>query len=221
MAEHTDEVRYGTLDRAYVASMAALPAEDDGPFHMLNLMRYREWADYPDRSGDRAPISGRQADDLYAPLDILRDLGAEVVLFGDVVAQPRGDEAWDRVAMVRYPSARSFLEMQVRPDFIAQHVHKDAGMELTILAVCHPVSGSRAPGRRIVVDLVDGVADEAPADADGRLVFRVDGVPVGDGRTWSTLTITTLPDEGSATDHLLEAAQGTSVTVDTYVDELP
>lgn len=219
MAEQTENVRYGTLDRAYAASMASLPVEADGPFYMLNLMRYREWADYPD---DRPRISGRAADDLYAPLDILRDLGAEVVLFGDVVDQPRGDERWDRVAMVRYPTARSFFEMQARADFIALHVHKDAGMELTFLAVCHPVSGSSTPGRRILVDLVEGAEPAARDGAPGRLVFRVDGLPVGDGRTWSTLTITTIPDgENADADLLVDAAQSTSVTVDTYLKELP
>lgn len=218
MAEHIDEVRYGVLDRAYAEALAALPAEDDGPFFMLNLMRYREWADYPD---GRPPITGRAADDLYAPLDILQDLGAEVVLFGDVVGQRRGDEAWDRVAIVRYPTVRAFFEMQTRPDFRAQHVHKDAGMDLTILAVCHPVRGSSAPGRRVVVDLVEGAADPPP-DVPGRLVFRVDGTPVGDGRTWSTLVITTVPDQDTAADGLLlDADQSTTVTVDAYLKGLP
>ena len=216
MAEHTENVRYGALDAAYVASMAAVSAADDGPFHMLNLMRYREWADYP---ADRPPISGRAADDLDAPLDVLHDLGAEVVLFGDVVDQPRGDEAWDRVAMVRYPTRRAFLDMQERPDFIAQHVHKDAGMDLTILAVCHPVAGSFVPGGRIVVDLVDG--ETAPVEeAPGRLVFRVDGVPVGDGRGWSTLAITPMPD--TTTDGLLlDASSSTTVVVDVLLQDLP
>jgi hypothetical protein len=233
VAGYIDEIRYGTLDRAYVDAMAALPAEDDGPFYMLNLMRYRALADYPDgywddypadHPEDRPPISGQAADDLYAPLEILQDLGAEVVLFGDVVDQPRGNEAWDRVAMVRYPTVRSFFEMQSRPDFIAAHVHKDAGMDLTILAVCHAVSGSTGPGPRILVDLVEGV--EAPDGAPGRLVFRVDGTPVGDGRTWSTLVITTIPDggapgDGARDDLLVAAGQSTTVTVDAYVKELP
>lgn len=224
MAGRIEEIRYGTLDRTYVASMATLPAEDDGPFYMLNLMRYREWADYPD---DRPPITGRAADDLYAPLDILHDLGAEVVLFGDVVDQPRGDEAWDRVAVVRYPTARSFFEMQLRPDFVDQHVHKDAGMDLTILAVCHPVSGSSSPGRLVLVELAGDAAARPQDETPGRMVFGVDGTPVGDGRTWSTLVITTLPDEEGAVDAvplddlLLDAAQSTAVTVDAYLKELP
>lgn len=230
MAQHPEDVRYGTLDRAYVASLAALGPADDGPFHMLNLMRYREWADYSD---DRPAISGRAADDLYNPLTILHDLGAEVVLFADVVDQLRGDEAWDRVAMVRYPSFRAFFEMQERPDFIAQHVHKDAGMDHTILAVCHPVAGSTAldpaglsegsgPGRRLVVDLVHGVDPDGLAPGPGQLVFRVDGAPVGDGRSWSALVVSTLPAEGpEASVALLDAPQGTSVTVTAYVKELP
>ncbi|MDX6359727.1 MAG: hypothetical protein QOH37_2781, partial [Nocardioidaceae bacterium] len=116
MSLHAPQVRYGEVDREYVARMAAVTTEDDGPFLMLNLMRYRDWADYGD---DRPPITGREADALYAPLEMLADAGAEVVLVGDVDEQPRGDERWDRVALVRYPTAHSFLEMQQRIDFLA------------------------------------------------------------------------------------------------------
>lgn len=213
---HTEQVSYGLIDQEYVASLAALSTQDDGPFFMLNLMRYREWAEYPD---DRPRISGRAADDLYAPLDVLHDLGAEVVLFGDVVAQVRGDEGWDRVAMVRYPTVRSFLDMQLRPDFIAQHVHKDAGMERTIISLCHPVAGSSAPGNRIVVDLM---ADADVEPLSGQLVFRVAGTPVGDGRGWSTLVITTVPDDAIGADQFSgDGVQATTVTVDALLKALP
>jgi hypothetical protein len=53
-------------------------------------------------------------------------------------------------------------------------------------------------------------------------VFRVDGTPVGDGRTWSTLVITTVPDQDTAADGLLlDADQSTTVTVDAYLKGLP
>jgi hypothetical protein len=191
MAEQTEHSRYGQLDHDYVESLFAVTEQDDAPFYMLNLMKYREWADYAD---DRPRISGRAADDLYAPIEILTDLGAEIVLFGDVVGQPRGDEAWDRVAIVRYPTVRSFVEMQERPDFIAKHVHKDAGMERTIISVCHPVAGRLGAGHRILVDLVA----EAPVEPlPGQLILRVAGTPVGDGRAWSTLSLTPVADEAT------------------------
>jgi hypothetical protein len=215
VAEHTEQVRYGRLDKDFVASLHAVTAEQDDAFLMLNLMRYRPWADYGD---DRPQITGRDADDLYAPVDILADLGAEIVLFGNVVEQPRGDEAWDRVAIVRYPTVRSFLDMQERPDFIARHVHKDAGMERTVIAVCRPMAGALGAGDKILVDLVTDTEVEA---APGQLLLRVEGSPVNDGPRWSTLVLTALDDEKSTGDHLAgHGGEATSVIVAAMLNTL-
>lgn len=217
MAEQTTHSRYGQLDHDYVASLYAVTEADDAPFFMLNLMRYREWADYGD---DRPRITGREADDLYAPLAVLADLGAEVVLFGDVVEQPRGAESWDRVAIVRYPSKRSFVEMQDRPDFLAQHVHKAAGMEQTVIALCHPVAGSVRRSRRVLVDLVSG--HDSTDVEDGQLLLSVEGAPIGDGRRWSAVCITGLPDDTEAVGHLAkDATEASSVTVAALINSLP
>ncbi|MEO6203878.1 MAG: hypothetical protein ABIO67_00610, partial [Mycobacteriales bacterium] len=104
--------RYGTINAPYANRLRELAAEDDGPLLMLNLMKYRPVADYED--GRVSTLTGRQADDAYAPLAVLAELGAKVVLFGEVIEQVRGDEGWDRVAIVRYPSAASFFAMQER-----------------------------------------------------------------------------------------------------------
>ena len=184
MADHSEGVRYGTLDQDFVKTLYDVGPDTDAPFFMLNLMRYRDWADYPD---GRTGVTGQQADDAYAPIDILTELGAEISLFGNVASQPLGDELWDRVAIVRYPTVRSFLEMQDRPDFIERHVHKDAGMERTIIALCRPVGGSHlggtVPGGELLIDL-----SETPHDGPG-LVMDVIGTPVGDGRAWKSLRL--------------------------------
>lgn len=185
----TDHVRYGEIDREFEHRLRTVPEDEDGPVLMLNLMHYREWADYPD---GRTGVTGQQADDLYAPLKILLELGAAVTLFGDVVAQDQPDDLpWDRIAAVTYPTRRSFMDMQDRPDFIERHVHKDAGMALTIIAACHPVGGSVAGARRLRVELL-GPEGTAPEPGPGRLVARVEGVAVGDGRTWTTAVFTDL-----------------------------
>ena len=135
-------VRYGTVDQDYVDSLSSL--DDDGPVWMVNLMRYRDRAQYAD--GRATELSGREADDLYAPMDSLAAVGAEVVLFGDVESQLLGDDPpWDRVAVVKYPTHRAFVEMQQRPDFIEHHVHKDAGMEQTIIIGCQPFAPPARP----------------------------------------------------------------------------
>jgi hypothetical protein len=129
--------RYGTVDRDYGMRLATTPPDDDGPVWMVNLMKYRETADYTD--GRESTISGREADDLYAPTESLAAIGADVAFFGDVDQQLLGDTPqWDRVGVVKYPTRRSFIEMQSRPDFQRQHAHKEAGMAETIVIGCQP-----------------------------------------------------------------------------------
>ena len=65
---------------------------------------------------------------------------------GDVDQQLLGDAPiWDRVGVVKYPTRRSFIEMQSRPDFQGQHAHKDAGMAETIVIGCQPIEVPTAP----------------------------------------------------------------------------
>lgn len=215
--------RYGQIDRVLAARLLEVPPEQDGPLLMLNLMKYRPLAVYTD--GRTTSLTGVQADDLYAPLEILHDLGAEVLLFGDVVAQPRGDEQWDRVAVVRYPTAAAFMAMQVRPDFLARHEHKDAGMERTVIAVCYP-DAATDPGLpdgtgHLVLDLV---GDVVPAGGAGRgtdLRLRVEGAVVGDGRAWTTARFRPLPPDGvGADDLLMTAGPATTVVVAPLLNRL-
>lgn len=136
----TDAPAYGVVDRDYGRRLATTDPADDGPVWMVNLMKYHEVASYPDGHTDAGePTSGRAADDRYAPLDVLADIGAEVVFFGDVEDQLLGDETvWDRVAVVRYPTRRAFIDMQARDDYKAKHVHKEAGLDRTFVIGCQP-----------------------------------------------------------------------------------
>lgn len=132
---------YGQVDREYAIRLATTPPGEDGPVWMVNLMQYREVASYGEGGGSGEGVSGRAADDRYAPTEILAEIGAEVVLFGDVEDQLLGAEPrWDRVGIVRYPTRRSFVEMQQRADFQERHVHKEAGMARTIVMGCQPIS---------------------------------------------------------------------------------
>ncbi len=214
--------RYGTVDTDYALRMAATPPEEDGPVWMVNLMKYREIADYGDDG--ESTISGRDADDLYAPFEVLADIGAEVVFFGDVEAQLLGDSpTWDRIGVVKYPTRRSFVEMNSRPDFQKKHVHKDAGMQETIVIGClpvdlpvfetqnwaevpHPPTDDDGP---ITVVHVLRFADDGTADMDAYSLvagevaiphgvrvhgwFAAEGTIIGDGRTWDQVRFNAFP----------------------------
>lgn len=177
----TDQVRYGTVDRDYGLRLATCDPADDGPIWMVNLMKYREVADYGEAggAGDTAPISGAEADDRYAPVEVLAEIGADVAFFGDVEIQALNPEPrWDRVGVVRYRTRRSFIEMQQRNDFKAQHVHKDAGMEQTIVMGCVPIGSPQvSPDQVRPWDQVPN----PPSESDGPVMvihvvsFETDG----------------------------------------------
>ncbi len=163
----TDAPRYGKIDRDYAMRLATTPPDDDGPVWMVNLMKYREVADYAD--GRDSTITGREADDLYTPLDSLAAVGAEIVFVGDVDQQLLGDgTVWDRIAVVRYPTRRAFIDMQSRPEFQKAHEHKDAGMERTFVMGCQPIEDHGRFGR---VELPDwDTVPHPPTDDDGPVV---------------------------------------------------
>jgi hypothetical protein len=180
---------FGSIDVETAGRWLQLPPEDDGHVWILNLMKYKAVADYGDAGGPA--ISGREADDTYAPTAILADLGATVPLFGDVIDQVGDHVAWERIAMVRYPSRASFFAMQERGDFQKQYVHKQAGMETTIVMGCVPawMAGPAGAGSGPVVMRVLRFAQGGGPGPDPEGViplarFAVDGVILGDGRRW-------------------------------------
>jgi hypothetical protein len=163
----SNTVRYGTPNTEYAMSMAMMPPEDDGPVWMVNLMKYREVADYAD--GRESAISGRDADDAYSPLDSLAAVGAAPVFFGDVDQQLLGDETtWDRVGVVKYPTRKAFIDMQSLPSFQKSHHHKDAGMESTIVMGSQPMEMPTPPEGFEQADWAD--VPHPPTADDGPVV---------------------------------------------------
>ncbi|MEO0325120.1 MAG: hypothetical protein AAF447_19330 [Myxococcota bacterium] len=121
---------FGELNQATVQQMLAAPTE--GPFYMVNLIKYRELAVYAD--GRETDLSGREANALYAPTDFLAAIGARVVFNAAVDEQIDGDTpVWEDVAIVEYPCPLAFFAMSADPGFQARAIHKDAGVETTIV----------------------------------------------------------------------------------------
>jgi hypothetical protein len=163
----SNTVRYGTPNTEYAMSMAMMSPQDDGPVWMVNLMKYREVADYAD--GRESAISGRDADDAYSPLDSLAAVGAVPVFFGDVDQQLLGDETtWDRIGVVKYPTRRAFIDMQSLPSFQKSHHHKDAGMESTIVMGSQPMEMPTPPEGFEQADWAD--VPHPPTADDGPVV---------------------------------------------------
>lgn len=193
------EPRYGTPNWEMLSGWFDLPEEEDGPFWAVNLMKYREIADYAD--GRETTLTGREADDLYAPYGPLEAVGAMVVFGADVSKQLSGTPDYDRIAIVRYPSRAAFFEMQRREDFQKLHVHKDAGMEFTTVISCRPESVNQSQmasdGTLLmrVRRLNEGV--EPSADPDGVTPiarFETEGAIIGDGSIWHQVLFDSITD---------------------------
>ena len=183
-------IRYGRINTRMVGAWARGEVADDGPFWALNLMKYRDIADYAGASGEAAEqdgaVSGREADDAYTPRDSLAAIGAMIAFAADVDQTIAGDGVrWDRIGIVRYPSRKAFLAMQQRDDFKAKHIHKDAGMEFTIVMSCLPKLPFGGSTERTPLLEMSVSARQPEASEDGG-VFEVEGVIVGDERTWAT-----------------------------------
>ncbi len=190
---------YGEPNWDLVGRWLHLPPEEDGPFWALNLMEYREVAVYADGS-DRG-LSGQEADDAYAPLGPLGAVGAMVAFHGEVTDQTLGEPAWDRIGIVRYPTRAAFFAMQQRDDFKAQHEHKEAGMAFTIVMACHPETHDPVPAEGALVLTVEPAGSEpivVPDDVVPVVTYAVEGVIVGDDRTFARARFDRVPDTALA-----------------------
>lgn len=112
-------------------------AGPDGPVVMLNLLKFRERANYPAGS-PHTPSSGAEAYLRYqtAFVETVADVSrAEVVWEGRVDATFIGNagQDWDKCLLVRYPSRQHFLAMMANATYREALVHRYAGLERTLL----------------------------------------------------------------------------------------
>ena len=205
---------YGRIDFDYAMHLATRPPEEDGPIYMVNLMKYHEVAKY---DSDGAPaISGREADDRYNPASILNKIGASIVFVADVVKNHVGSEDWDRIAIVRYATRKSFIDMQQRKDFADKHEHKAAGMKRTTIVCCRPLDPalddrprpSEVKTRRVVM-VVRQTDDRSAtfATIPTSTGLTAEGTIIGDGRTWDTVQFAFV-DNDAAADAMVSSIPG-------------
>ncbi len=119
--------------------VAALVENDKGgPINMLNLLKFKDTAEYPD--GRDADISGREAYDRYgiAVVEQVAKAGGEIVFAGEAgtLVVGEGDLQWDMVVIVKYPSIAAFIEMTGSDEYDEIHVHRDAGLAHQLLVQC-------------------------------------------------------------------------------------
>lgn len=117
--------------RANFEAFKALPRDE--PIHMLNLLRYRELAEYPEGHENAGKgWSGRRAYEEYGKTSgpIFRRVGGTLVwrgAFRTMVTGPE-DERWDDGFVAQYPSAAAFLEMIKDADYQRAVVNRTAAL---------------------------------------------------------------------------------------------
>jgi len=101
------------------------------PIVMINLLRYREQAQYP-AGVDASPCSGREAYQRYGEkaLQHVAQVGGKPIWMGSVKTVVIGptDEEWDDAILVEYPSREAFMEMVAKPDYQQCAVHRTAAL---------------------------------------------------------------------------------------------
>ena len=102
---------------------------DGTPLVMLNLLRFRDVADYPD---PEPQVSGREAYEHYGAVvqPFLAGVGGRLVWQGAAHESLIGpqEERWDACLLVEYPSKAAFLEMVGNPEYQAITVHRTAAL---------------------------------------------------------------------------------------------
>lgn len=103
---------------------------ENGPFVMVNLLKFRDKAAYAD--GSDADLSGAEAYARYgkAVQECLASVGGRQVYAGPVTGLMIGEveELWDMVALAEYPSLSAMQAMIASAEYQAIEHHRKAGL---------------------------------------------------------------------------------------------
>ncbi|HEY0105591.1 MAG TPA: DUF1330 domain-containing protein [Rhizomicrobium sp.] len=105
----------------------------DEPIHMLNLVRLRDVAAYPQGHPDHGKgLSGLDAYRAYGRTSaaVFKRVGGRQLWVGrpDAVVTGPADETWDLAFIAEYPSAAAFLEMVTDSGYREHVKHRQAAV---------------------------------------------------------------------------------------------
>ena len=102
----------------------------DKPIYMVNLLKFKDKAEYPD--GRETDLTGEQAFALYgeAMARILMGLGGGPMFSANVESLWLGqvEELWDAIVIAMYPNRRAMYDMLVSPEYQEAAIHRIAGL---------------------------------------------------------------------------------------------
>jgi uncharacterized protein (DUF1330 family) len=125
---------------------AFFTAQDQSPFVMVNLLKFKDKATYAPGTGpDGADaMTGAQAYWLYAAAvaKLVVAHGGRIVHSGAVTGLLLGqvEDLWDMVALAEYPSPAAMFAMATSPEYAAIAHHREAGLAGQLNIQTRPVA---------------------------------------------------------------------------------
>ena len=133
-------------ERKQFEAFKSLPRDE--PVMMLNLLRFRDKAQYK----DGRDVTGAEAYAAYGreSAAVFQRVGGEIVWCGrpQVTLIGPGEEHWDWAFVARYPTAGAFLEMVTDPFYREAVKHRQAAVfdsRLVRMAAAEAGQGFAAP----------------------------------------------------------------------------
>lgn len=99
-----------------------------GLLQMLNLIRLRDQADYPDGRASTGAEAYKRYSDISAP--VLQQLGGKIVWRGghELTMVGPQSEIWDISFIAEYPNVEAFRDMMRNPTYREAMSHRQAGV---------------------------------------------------------------------------------------------
>ena len=118
-----------------------------GPIHMLNLVKFRKKAAYP----DGRDASGADAYKAYSRESgpVFRGLGGRQVWIGKpelMLIGPQDSEQWDIAFIAEYPNVQAFVAMLRDPVYREAVKHRQAAVEDSRLLRLQPAAAGKEFG---------------------------------------------------------------------------
>ena len=107
----------------------------EGEIIMLNLLKFRDQADYSDypELAPKEPISGKEAYTLYSKhtFPLLKEAGGDIMFTGEGGQYLIGpsDTSWDLVMLVKHKSLEAFMSFAKNETYLKGMGHRQAALE--------------------------------------------------------------------------------------------
>ena len=108
-----------------------LEGDTDTPIAMVNLLKFREKAIYPDKRDTN--LTGEEAYAIYTQEveQHLLNVGGRPIFGGNIERLMLGEveDLWDSVAIAEYPNKNAMINMFISPEYLESEKHRSAGLE--------------------------------------------------------------------------------------------